>query len=173
MNRIQSEASMRMIVIVIVMLFFAFGPSGAGTLMKTDHSPESGTDAEILHSWQGDYPVAGLKYLPEKQRAVAVGFIGDVRTFENVWKALKPDQDVPGIDFKANLVLFARNTQFYNSIRIGNVNVKNGVAEVLAMETMSAMPIEDKVAMSLVVVARKGIRAVQTGDKNIPINQKL
>jgi hypothetical protein len=44
------------------------------------------------------------------------------------------------------------------------------VAEVLAMETMSAMPIEDKVAMSLVVVVREGITAIQAGDKNIPIN---
>ena len=51
----------------------------------------------------------------------------------------------PEIDFTVNLVLFARNTQFYNRINIGKVNVSNGVAEVLAMETMSAMPIEDKV----------------------------
>ena len=49
------------------------------------------------------------------------------------------------------------------------MNVKNGVAELLAMETMSAMPIEDKVAMSLVVVPRKGIKAIQTVDKIIPI----
>ncbi|MCK4604026.1 MAG: hypothetical protein KAU41_04920 [Deltaproteobacteria bacterium] len=60
---------------------------------------------------------------------------------------------------------------FYNRISIGKVNVKNGVAEVLAMETMSAMPIQDKVAMSLVVVARQGITAIQTGDKDIPINK--
>jgi len=52
------------------------------------------------------------------------------------------------------------------------VNVKNGVAEVLAMETMSAMPIEDKMAMSLVVVAREGITAIQSGDRIIPVNEK-
>ena len=46
----------------------------------------------------------------------------------------------------------------------------NGVAEVLAMETMSAMPIEDKVAMSLVVIARQGITGIQSGDKIIQIN---
>ena len=79
-------------------------------------------------------------------------------------------EDAPEIDFTVNLVLFARNTQFYNRINIGKVNVSNGVAEVLAMETMSAMPIEDKVAMSLVVVVREGITAIQAGDKNIPIN---
>jgi len=37
---------------------------------------------------------------------------------------------------------------------------------------MSAMPIEDKVAISLVVVPQKGIQAIQAGDKNIQINKK-
>ncbi len=32
-------------------------------------------------------------------------------------------------DFKANLVLFAHNTQFYNRISIGKVNVANGSAD--------------------------------------------
>ena len=73
------------------------------------------------------------------------------------------------IDFKGNLVFFARNTQFYNRISIGQVKVANGVAEVLAMETMSAMPIEEKVAMSMAVVARQGITALQTGDETIPL----
>ena len=51
------------------------------------------------------------------------------------------------------------------------MNVKNGVAEALAMETMSAMPIEDKAAMSLVVVSRNGITAIQTRDEIIPVNK--
>ena len=110
-----------------------------------------------------------LKSLPENQRERAVGFIDNAETFEGVWKVFKPGEVVPGIDFKANLVLFTRNTQFYNRIRIGKVNVTNGVAEVLAMETMSSMPIQDKVAMSLVVVARQGITAIQAGDEVTPI----
>ena len=126
-------------------------------------------EAKIVQSWQGDYPTAQLKLLPEDQREKPVGFISDAKTFGGVWKAFKPGEAIPEIDFKANLVLFARNRQFYNRIRIGKVNVKNGVAEVLAMETMSAMPIEDKVAMSLVVVARQGISGIQTGDEVIPI----
>ena len=126
-------------------------------------------EAKISQSWQGDYPVDKLNLLPEKQRQQAVGFIGDAKTFEGVWKALKPGEDVPEIDFKANLVLFARNTQFYNRISIAKVNVKNGVAEVLAMETMSAMPIQDKVAMSLVVVPRKGIKLIRATDGLVAI----
>ena len=111
--------------------------------------------------------------VPEKQREQAVGFIVDAKTFEEVWKAFKPEEAVPEIYFKTNLVLFARNTQFYNRISIGKVNVKNGVAEVLAMETLSAMPIEDKVAMSLVLVPRHGITAIQAGDEINPINKNL
>jgi hypothetical protein len=43
---------------------------------------------------------------------------------------------------------------------------------IFTVETMSAMPIEEKVAISLVVVAREGITAIQAGDKNILINKK-
>ena len=134
------------------------------------HSQPLDGEAIILQSWQGDYPMAQLKLVPEKHREQAFGFIADAEAFAGVWKALKPGKDVPKIDFKTNLVLFARNTQFFNRISIGKVRVKDGVAEVLAMETMSAMPIEDKVAMSMVVVPRKGITAIQAGDKIIPIN---
>jgi len=134
------------------------------------HSQPLDDEANILQSWLGDFPVAQLKLLPETQREQTAGFINDAKNFKDIWKAFKPGEAVPKVDFKVNLVLFARNTQFYNRIRIGKVNVTNGVAEVLAMETMSAMPIEDKVAMSLVVIARQGITAVQSGGEIIPIN---
>ncbi len=150
---------------VLTLVILADGShSDMGTLMMADNSRAINGEAKILQSWQGDYPVAQLNLLPEKQREQAVGFIGDSKTFEHVWKAFKPGEDAPGIDFRANLVLFVRNTQFYNRISIGKVNVTNGVAEVLAMETMSTMPIEDKVAMSLVMVARNGIKGLKTGD---------
>lgn len=136
------------------------------------HSQPLDGEVEILQSWQGDYPVVQLTLMPEKQRKQAVGFIGNAKTFVGVWKAFKPGEDVPEIDFKTNLILFTRNTQFYNRISIGKVNVKNGVAEVFAMETMSAIPIQDKVAMSLGVVARKGIKAIQAGNKIVPVNKK-
>jgi hypothetical protein len=87
-----------------------------------------------------------------------------------MWQAFKPGEAVPEIDFETTLVVFARNTQFYNRISIGKVNVTNGVAEVLAMETMSAMPIEDELAMSLAVVERRGITAIQAGDQNVPVH---
>ena len=146
--------------------------SETGSMKQADQQQAINSEAELLQSWQGDYPVDKLSHLPENQREHGIGYIDNAETFNRVWKAFKPGEDVPATDFRANLVLFVRNTQFYNRIRIGQVNVKNGVAEVLAMETMSAMPIEDRVAMSLVVVPGKGITAIKNGNKIIPINKK-
>ena len=47
------------------------------------------------------------------------------------------------------------------------MNEKKVGAELRAMETMSAMPIEDKVARSM-AVARQGISGIQAGDEVIP-----
>jgi len=158
-----------LLTVLTLVLMVGCSRSDTSTMKIVGHSQAVKSEAEILQSWQGDYPVDKLNLLPKKQRDQVVGFIDDAKTFEGVWKAFQPGEAVPEIDFKANLVLFSRNTQFYNRISIGKVNLKNGVAEVLAMETRSAMPIEDKVAMSLVVVPRKGIKAIQAGDKDIPI----
>lgn len=46
------------------------------------------------------------------------------------------------------------------------------MAKVLAIETMSAMPIEDKVAMSMVLVGRQGITGIQSGDKIAQLKRK-
>ncbi len=139
----------------------------AGTGKQTS---TAGGEVKILQSWQGDYPVVKLNLLPVKQRSQGIGFINDAKIFADVWKAFKPREAVPEIDFKRNLVLFVRNTQFYNRISIGKINVTNGVAELLAMETMSAMPIEDKVAMSMVLVERKGIKGLKSGDSIIQVS---
>jgi hypothetical protein len=109
-------------------------------------------EADILQSWQVDFPVAQLKLLPDKQRERAVGFIADLETFVDLWKVFMPSEDVPKIDFKANLALFFRNTQYYNPISIKKVKVKDGVAEVLAMETMPAMPIEILLGINIIII---------------------
>ena len=126
-------------------------------------------DIEIIHTWSGDYPTDQLELLPAVQNGRAVDFIDDAQTFAAVWKIFKPDTELPDIDFEHHLVLFTRNTQFYNSIRIGRVVIYDGVAEIIAMETMSAMPIEDKVGMSIAVVPRNGIIGIKDGDKIIEI----
>lgn len=44
--------------------------------------------------------------------------------------------------------------------------------EVIAMETMSAIPIEDKVAMSLAIISRKGIKTIRTAEGLVAIYDK-
>ena len=123
----------------------------------------------IRTSWQGDYPVAALERLPAGQQEAATGYIGDSLTFSTVWQAFKPDEAVPQVDFENDLVVFARNVNFYNRTRIAQVKVWE-VIEVLAMETMSAAPIEDKVAMSLAVIPCEGVDAIRVGDRCLSLS---
>ena len=169
--------TLRKIVLVLMCIAITAGCASFESQDKAEadalakHTQSLNEEAKILQSWQGDYPTAQLNLLPDSQRENAVGFIGNTQTFKAVWNAFKPEEPVPVIDFNANFVIFAKNTQFYNRIRIGKVNVTNDVAEVLAMETMSSMLIEVKVAMSLVVIARQGIIGVQSNDKIIQIKK--
>lgn len=147
------------------------GKSEKPELARSEESAQMSQEAvAIVHAWQGDFPVDKLNLLPEDQRENNVGFIGDADTFAAVWQAfISSEQGEPTIDFNTQMVLFTRNVRFYNRINIGKVKVKDGVAEALAMETMSARPIEDKVAMAMAVVARTGIAAVKYRGGIIPV----
>jgi hypothetical protein len=126
-------------------------------------------DVPLVAQWAGDYPVAELIRLPKAQRRSGVGCIDDRDRFESVWKVFKAGEPVPQVDFDRNLVVFVRNTEFYNRIRIGKAILTDGVLSLLAMETRSAMPIEDQVAMSLAVVPRAGIASIQAGADRIAL----
>jgi len=127
-------------------------------------------DLPVSRTWSGDYPVAQLDRLPEGQRRSRVGYLGDEKAFAAVWEALKPGEDVPDVDFGGNLVVFSRNVVFYNRTNILKVTLKEGVAEILAMETMSALPIDEKVAMALAEIPRAGVRFLKAEDERIPVS---
>jgi hypothetical protein len=139
---------------------------------RQDDLKKSGDERtiNIQQAWQGDFPVEKLSLLPENQRNNRLGYIGDQDTFAAIWSHFKPNQSNPLIDFKENLILFARNVQFYNRISITTVQLKDGVAEIIARETMSALPIKDNVAFSAVVVTREGINEIQIGDERLSID---
>jgi len=126
-------------------------------------------DLPLLQSWSGDYPVSQLDRLPESQRRSGVGYLGDAARFADLWQAFKPGEKAPEIDFAKCLVVFSRNLDFYNRTSIFKVILKDGVLEVMAMETRSALPIEDKVAMALAVVPRAGVKFIQAGADRIPV----
>jgi hypothetical protein len=124
----------------------------------------------ISQSWSGDYPVAELGRLPAGQQASAVGYLGNAAAFDPVWAVFKPGEPVPAVDFARNVVVFRRNVAFYNHTRIFKVTLREGVGEVLATETMSAIPITDKVAMALAVIPRAGVKTLQAGTARIPVS---
>lgn len=80
------KISILLIVLTLVMMV-GCSRSNTETANKPSHSKPLNGEANILQSWQGDFPVAQLKLLPDKQREQAVGFITDAKTFETVWKA--------------------------------------------------------------------------------------
>jgi hypothetical protein len=127
--------------------------------------------AEIKPSekWTGTYPTNKLDQLPKEQRETAVGYIGDAKTFKAVWKAWKPDDKLPEVDFKKNVVIFTRNTKFLNRINIAKITLEDGKLDLVALETRTANPIEDKVHMAMAVIPRKGVKNIKVGDKSIKV----
>ena len=128
-------------------------------------------DVPILQDWRGDYPVAELGRFPEGQRRLPLGYLDNELQFSNIWKAFKPTEKVPEVDFNNHLVLFVRNAVFFNRLGIAKVLLKDSVAEILAMETMSAFPIEDRVGMALAVISRAGVKFIAAGDELITVSE--
>ena len=147
------------------------GPGGSGKPAPpgSDLPRENPQAVSMKASWQSDYPVDALDRLPTGQREAATGYIGDAVTLASVWRAFQPEETVPQVDFVSDLVVFARNVHFYNRTRIAQVQMKDGGLEVLAAETMSAAPIEDRVAMALAVIPRIGVEAIQVGERRVRV----
>jgi hypothetical protein len=73
------------------------------------------------------------------------------------------------VDFNKNFIVFSRNVEFYNRTSIVKIILKDGAIEIIAMETMSALPIEDKVAMALAVIPLAGISSITDGGQQIRV----
>ncbi len=150
----------------MITIFLVIGLSLlAACTPAVSQSSEKPQDLPLIDSWTGDYPVAALDRLPGGQQQNRLGYIGDEATFAAVWKVYMPAEPVPTVDFVQNLVVFSRNVQYYNRTNILKVVLNaDGVVEVLAMETMSAMPVKEKAAMAMAVIPRDGIINIRTGE---------
>jgi hypothetical protein len=142
----------------------AFGCAGGPTATAERRA------LSIVQTWQGDFPVAGLERLPPAQRDTRVGVLADASAFAAVWEAFKPGEAVPTVDFGKHIVVFSRNLEFYNRTSIAKVTLRDGVAEIIAIETRSAAPIENKVAISLAVVPRQGVVFLEAGERRITVD---
>lgn len=152
---------------LLLFVAFAFTMAGCAATATCSGEPE---DIPILQNWSGDYPIVHLKWLPEGQQNARIGYIGNATIFATVWKAFKPGEKTPEVDFSRNFMVFSRNVEFYNRLSIFKITLKDGVVEVLAMETRSAMPIEDKVAMAMAVIPRTGVESIQVGNQQILVS---
>ncbi len=140
-----------------------------GQIIKDDKK-ESITDVKIIQNWSGEFPVSKLGVFPEGQAQLPAGYFSDGESFKKVWEIFSPGTAAPQVDFSNNIVVFGKNTQYYNRTTIFKVTLNNvGVAEVLAMATMSATPIEDKVAMSMAIIPRDGIKFIFTAGRKLPV----
>ena len=80
-------------------------------------------------------------------------------------------EKVPEVNFSKHLVVFSRNVTFYNRIGIVKALLRDGVAEILVMQTRSALPIEARVAMALAVISRIGVKYIKAGKDRIPVTE--
>lgn len=159
--------SPRFIFAFLLWVTFASVLPGCVTTAARDSEPR---DLPILQKWSGDYPVADLSRLPKGQEKAHVGFINNAATFTAVWDAFKLEENVPEVDFKESMIVYARNVEYYNRISISKVILRDGVVEIFAMETRSALPIEDKAAMAVAVIPRAGVKFLKTGNGQIPVS---
>ncbi len=140
------------------------------THVQIPEEKHTSTDLPILAQWSGNYPVIQLDQLPEGQTSGQAGYLGSPAQFRRVWSNFKPGEAVPQVNFDANLVVFTRNIAFYNHINILKITLNDGVADIIAMETRSAQPIEDHVAMAMAAIPRKGIKYILAGQERVPIS---
>jgi len=110
-----------------------------------------------------------LEKLPRGQQKTAAGYIGDGSTLAGVWQSFKPGEKAPKVDFKKNLVVFTRNVKFYNRKATTKVTLLKGLLEVQGIETVTSVPVTDKVAMAMAEVPRQGVKTLRAGDKFIPV----
>lgn len=161
---------LRPLTLALSLLLFCAMPFLAAGCAKNAPANMAPVDIPVLEKWSGDFPVSELRLLPEGQQDSAAGYIGDAETFLPVWRTFMPTEILPAVDFSKNIIVFTRNVQFYNRTAILKVELQDGTAEVLAMETMSARPIEEKVAMAMAVIPREGVMAIRAGAEKIQVN---
>jgi hypothetical protein len=121
-------------------------------------------EAPMLGRWEGLYPAHRLDLLSDAQRPTAAGCISDPATFAAVWKAWKPRDARPRVDFRTSALLFARNLRYLDHLCIEKVILRNGIASLSTVETKSSIPMEARCHLSIALVSRRGIAKLDTGE---------
>lgn len=157
---------------VLILIILGFALFYLGGCAATGLPKKSGGQITPLSKWSGDYPVTQLFRLPAGQQDLAFGYIGDIETFLPIWRIFMPSEILPSVDFTKNFIVFIRDTRFYNQKYILTVMLEDATADILVMETMSTMPIGDKIAMAMAVIPREGIKHIKYGAEIIDFINK-
>jgi phosphoserine phosphatase len=123
----------------------------------------------ISERWGGTILLTDLASLPEDARECPAGCLRDAAELEAVWKRVKPGEPVPAVDFKKDLVVFARNQVVYSPIYIAAVKWMDRGAEVVTSTSRNAAPLADKASIMLAVVPRADIDFVACRGRRHPV----
>jgi len=77
----------------------------------------------VRQQWQGLYPVVDLVVLPERGDQLGTGLIADPETWDLVWKAYRPREAVPAVDFSKEFIAFARNLTVAGKVELVHVAI--------------------------------------------------
>ena len=142
----------------------------AGCSLRLLPTSENNHQVPILAFLSGDFPVAAFDSLPKNQREAPIGFLGTQQQLDLVLEQINSAESLSyKVDFSTQIVLFVRNTVFYNRLSIGQVTLEDDTLKVTSVQTLSAIPIRGKVAISMVVVPRQGARYLESGGLKVPL----
>ncbi len=145
--------------------------SAACTGATVNNAEVAAVKLPILYALAGDLSVSGLISLPKQQRTKPIGYLASQQQLDEVMRYFQTDATLlPAVDFTTQLVLFARNTVYYNRLSIVAVDLVGETLKVVSVSTLSAMPIQQQVAMSLVVIPRQGAKYLDVAGEKTRID---
>jgi len=113
-------------------------------------------------SWTGQVAVGDRKVLADAP------VVADTKTWEEVWKAARPGEKAPTVDFANAVVLVAVGSD-PNLLWFGP-NIQEGNLRVVAASTLRAYDNPQTASYMMGVVARAGVKTVN--DKPLPVAGK-
>jgi putative lipoprotein len=122
-------------------------------------------EVKILRQWHGGVAPGPPWLFLKDQTDTPAGFLADAQAFSQFWRLMmmgKPENP-PEVDFKANLILYTRDTTILNANPIYKVTLTDGVLEAFIDPPAAQVPVEFTQNVALVEVSRAGARAVRCG----------
>lgn len=77
----------------------------------------------VRQQWQGPFRIVDLALLPERGDQPGTGLIADPATWAQIWRAFRPAEMLPAIDFSTEFVAFARNRETVGVVSLVHVAV--------------------------------------------------